>query len=77
MCYTQALYYNYAAACFVGVSELNKKNKRAKTFKNGEIKIKKIYINKPLHKVKATLEQATKAQGGSRCTALLFLQPRR
>ena len=41
MCYTQALYYNYAAACFVGVSELNKKNKRAKTFKNGEIKIKK------------------------------------
>jgi len=26
--------------------------------------------------VKITLEQATKAQRGSRCTALLFLQPR-
>ena len=28
-------------------------------------------------KVKVTLEQATKAQRGSRCIALLFLQPRR
>jgi hypothetical protein len=28
-------------------------------------------------KVKFTLEQATKAQRGSRCIALLFLQPRR
>jgi hypothetical protein len=28
-------------------------------------------------KVKFTLEQAAKAQGGSRYTALLFLQPRR
>ena len=27
-------------------------------------------------KVKVTLEQATKAQRGNRCTALLFLQPR-
>ena len=30
-----------------------------------------------LVKVKVTLEQATKAQKGSRCIALLFLQPRR
>ena len=28
-------------------------------------------------KVKVTLEQAAKAQWGSRCIALLFLQPRR
>jgi hypothetical protein len=28
-------------------------------------------------KVKFTLEQATKAQMGSRCIALLFLQPQR
>ena len=28
-------------------------------------------------KVKFTLEQATKAQRGGRCSAVLFLQPRR
>ena len=43
-------------------------------------------VTKPIHKilhkytkikVKVSLEQATKAQRGSRCIALLFLQPRR
>ena len=36
-----------------------------------------IYIYKGNVKVKVSLEQATKAQRGSRCIALLFLQSRR
>jgi len=42
-----------------------------------KVKVKGKVTVKVMGKVKFTLEQAMKAQRGSRCIALIFLQPRR